>query len=240
MLKYQGVAEDIIQRIRSGEYKPNDRLPTIDELCAQYDVSKITIKKAMDELEVHGLIARRRGSGTYVKGTLPEGDVTPHGWNVSSQLSGFTNEHVAEGHEVGSDVRDFSVVHPPENVAEELGMEPDEFAYHITRVRLLDGVPRVVEYTYMPLSVIPGLRERNVETSIYGYIQGELGLKVASAHRTIEAVLVSPEETGWLQVEPGSPALQVQQVVFLDDGRSFEYSVSRHVRGYKFYSISTN
>ncbi|MGN0055287.1 MAG: GntR family transcriptional regulator [Atopobiaceae bacterium] len=238
MLKYKAVAQDIVQKITEGEYLPNDRLPTTPELCEQYQVSKITIKKAMDELELGGLIARRRGSGTYVKGLgTQQLENAPQGWSMSSQMGGYTKDH--PGHEVGSHVYDFSVVRPPVMVADELGIQPDEFCYHVCRTRTLDGTPNVIEYTYMPIKVVPDLREHNVQTTIYGYIQNDLGLKIASAHRTLEAVLVTDEEAQRLQVEPNSPALQVTQVGFLDDGTAFEHSISRHVRGYKFFSIST-
>ena len=63
MLKYESVADDIREKIVGGTYAPNDQLPTTPELCDEYQVSKITVKKAMDELVAQGLIARRRGSG---------------------------------------------------------------------------------------------------------------------------------------------------------------------------------
>lgn len=239
MLKYEAVAQDLADKIQAGTYQPNEKLPTTPELCEKYEVSKITIKKAMDLLEQRGLIARRRGSGTYIKGLVPAKNRDSHAFSMSFQMTGFTTGHQDATHKVTSKVYDFSVVRPPDFIAEELGMAPDEFAYHVVRVRLLNEVPQVIEYTYMPIKVIPDLREYHLEHSIYAYIQKDLGLKIASAHRIIQAVLVTNEEAKQLDVEKGSPALQVQQVGFLDDGRPFEYSVSRHVRNYQFYSIST-
>lgn len=238
MLKYESVADDIRKKIASGTYAPNDQLPTTPELCDQYKVSKITIKKAMDELVQLGLIARRRGSGTYVKRTTAAEAKSPAGWDMSSQMSGFCAEH--KGHEVTSQVHDFSVVRPEHEVAELLGMDSDEFAYHIVRTRLVDGVPHVVEYTYMPIKLIPDLRERNVETTVYGYLEDELGLKIGSAHRIIKAVLPTDDEAKWLGVDPSQPLLEVRQVGFLDDGVPFEWSVARHANDYEFCSISTH
>lgn len=240
MLKYQTVVNDIVDKIASGKYKPNDRLPTTEELCDLYQVSKITVKKAMDELELRGLVARRRGSGTFVKGVVPLGKSAPTGWSMSSQMTGFKNEILGAGHVPSTKVVEFSVEHPNEAEAEALGLDSDEFVYRICRVRLSDGVPQVIEHTWMPINVIPNLRMSHLEDSIYNYIEQDLGLKIASAHRTAEAVGVSEEEAPLLQVEPGTPCLEVEQVGFLDDGVPFEYSVSRHVRGYKLYSISTH
>ncbi len=238
MLKYESVADDIREKIVGGTYAPNDQLPTTPELCDEYQVSKITVKKAMDELVAQGLIARRRGSGTYVKRTTVAEAKSPAGWDMSSQMAGFCAEH--QGHEVTSVVHDFSVVRPEARVAEMLGMDSDEFAYHIVRTRLVDGVPHVVEYTYMPIKLVPDLRERNVETSIYGYLEGELGLKIGSAHRVIKAVLPTDDEATWLGVDPSQPLLEVKQVGFLDDGVPFEWSVARHANDYEFCSISTH
>lgn len=238
MLKYESVADDIRKKIASGVYGPNDQLPTTPELCDLYDVSKITIKKAMDELVQQGLIARRRGSGTYVKRVPQPEAQSPSGWDMSSQMTGFCAEH--PGEKVTSDVHEFSVVRPKPDVAELLGMDADEFAYYVCRTRLIDDVPQVIEYTFMPIKLIPDLRERNVETTIYGYIEGDLGLKIGSAHRTLRAVLPSKSEVGWLDVTPTTPLLEVEQVGYLDDGVPFEYSIARHARGYEFHSVSTH
>ena len=67
MLKYESVADDIREKIVGGTYAPNDQLPTTPELCDEYQVSKITVKKAMDELVAQGLIARRRGVIAFVE-----------------------------------------------------------------------------------------------------------------------------------------------------------------------------
>ena len=72
MDKYQYVSLDIRSRISSGEYVQGDRLPAIPELCKLYGVSKITIKRAMDDLERMGIVSRRRGSGTFVKALVSE------------------------------------------------------------------------------------------------------------------------------------------------------------------------
>jgi GntR family transcriptional regulator len=75
---------------------------------------------------------------------------------------------------------------------------------------------------------------------VYGYVEGDLGLTIASAHRAIRAVMPTKQERLWLQVPPSMPLLEVKQVAYLSDGRIFEYSVMRHVGDrYVFYSIST-
>ena len=239
MLKYQAIAADIQRSIEDGSLKPNDKLPTVVELCQIYDVSKITVKRAFDILVEKGLIASRRGSGTFVKssqdmsdprgtGTYIKGDAGTLGFTRSDRARGFTVEHQDEG-AITSVVYDFSIVTPPEKVARHLGIQPDDFTYHHCRVRCLDERPIVIEYTYMPLDLIPGLKKSQLYKSVYSYIQETLGYKISSFHRIIRAVSATEEEAERLQTAPGTPLLELEQIGFFDDGTAFEYSVSRNV-----------
>lgn len=237
-VKYELVVKDLALQIKNGTFQPNSQLPSIEALCQHYEVSKVTIKKALDILEAQGLITRRRGSGSFVKNVR-----TPREDNVafetSRQMDGFTAEHARRGEAVRTDVKDFTVVSPSPEVAYMLDIEPDQFVYHVVRVRFAEDVATAVEYTYMPIDVIPNLRLKHVETSIYRYIENDLGLKIASGHRIVRAVLPTEDECAWMDLEPTEPLLEVEQVGYLDDGTPFEYSFARHPRGYEFRSIST-
>lgn len=239
VLKYEELVRTILDELAHGVYKKGDRLPTTPEICRIYGVSNTTVKRAMDELELQGIVARRRGSGVYIKETSVPTSTYAHQGSTSQQMTGMTAESAALGRTVESDVHDFSVVRPPAEIAERLGMASDEFAYHICRVRKVDGRPKVVEYTYMPIALVPDLRESTLHASIYDYIERDLGLKIGSAHRTIKALMPSDDERTWLNAGPDEPLLEVRQTAYLSDGRPFEYSISRHTSDYEFYSIST-
>ncbi len=239
MLKYQSIAADIQHSIEDGSLKPNDKLPTVVELCQIYDVSKITVKRAFDVLVEKGLISSKRGSGTYVKSaqtvTSPRGasagftaEVGSLGFTRSDRARGFTAENEDEG-EVSSVVYEFSVINPPERVTQYLGIQPDDFTYRHCRVRCLNDVPIVIEYTYMPIDLIPGLKKSQLYRSVYSYIQDTLGYKISSFHRIIRAVAATSEEAERLDTWEGEPLLEIEQIGFLDDGTAFEYSISRNV-----------
>lgn len=239
MLKYQELVNTLLDELANGVYKKGDRLPTTPELCERYGVSNTTVKRAMDELELRGIVARRRGSGVYIKETtIAKGIITRQG-STSQQMSGMTAEYEGTSQALTSEVHDFSVIRPSVEIADRLGMDSDGFAYYICRTRLVDGTPKVVEYTYMPISLIPNLRESTLRASIYHYIEDELGLKIGSAHRTIKAVMPTEDERAWLRTNEKEPLLEVRQVAYLADGTPFEYSISRHTNDYEFYSIST-
>ena len=81
----------------------------------------------------------------------------------------------------------------------------------------------------MPIDFITGITEEVVQNSIYEYIEHTLKLKIKSAHRTVRADMPTDEEREWLQIREGMmPVLEVEQTAYLDDGRIFEYSKSRH------------
>lgn len=242
MLKYQSIAADIQRSIEAGALKPNAKLPTVVELCEAYGVSKITIKRAIDLLTERGLISSRRGSGTYVKNTtelleqtgldaidaLNAVEEDSFTFSQSDRAAGFTKEHASEGKTISSVVYDFSIANPPADVARHLSIHPEDFTYHICRVRCLNDEPTVIEYTYMPLDLVPGLRRSQLYHSVYDYLQNALGLKISSFHRIFRAVPATEEEAARLDTKPFAPLLEIAQVGFLDEGTPFEYSVSRY------------
>ena len=239
MSKYGNLAAALRSAIESGAYGAGERLPTTPELCEIYHVSNTTVKKALDELEQLGLIARRRGSGIFVKSTpsLRSGKTDK---SFSQQMTGFTAEFAQTNVAVTSEVHDFTILHPNQIVAEALDISTEDFVYYICRVRLANNIPSNVEYTYMPLGLIPGLLEKHLYGSIYQYIEQDLGLKIGSAHRILRAVLPTTDEKEWLRLSPGDPLFEVRQVAYLDDGTPFEYSTTRHISSYKFYVVSTH
>ncbi len=223
MLKYEAIAARLRHDIIGGKYSAGQQLPLEKEMCAQYDVSRITIKRAMDQLVKQGLVVKRRGSGTFVK-SLDDTDVKELG--MANQFSGFTATF--KGRKVSTKVLRFDIIHPTSEVANKLQMSTDDFIYYIVRVRSLEGEPIVIEYTQMPIQLIPGLKRQIIEKSIYSYIENDLKLKIQSAHRTVRAIMPTEEEKKELAIEGILPLLEVEQVAFLDDGRPFEYSVAHH------------
>ena len=223
MFKYQEIAKDLRRRILNKVYLPGDQLPQEKEMCRIYHVSRITIKKAVDELVNAGLVIKRRGAGTFVKSV---NDDTVKELSMVQQFTGFTESNA--GKSITSEIIRFEVIHPSVEVADKLQIDKDSFVYDIIRARYADKEPFVVEYTQMPLDVIPGLKRDALLDSIYYYIQSGLKLKIQSAHRAIRAMCPNEIEQKYLKLDAKFPILEVEQVAYLDDGRAFEHSISRH------------
>ncbi|WP_195959376.1 GntR family transcriptional regulator [Clostridium saudiense] len=223
MLKYEKIAFDIKEDILSEKYKPNEQLPFEKELCEKYNVSKMTVKKALDLLVNDGLIIKRRGSGTFVK------DITEKEIQriiEKKQFSGLTTTSI--GHKVTSKVLEFKIINATKEIADILKIEEDEFIYFVHRVRYVDDKAVVIEKTYIPLNLIPGMKLADVKKSIYGYIKDKLGLNIQSAHSTVRAMKSDELDRKYLNLEKYEPILEVERVAYLDNGKVFEYSFSRH------------
>ena len=223
MLKYEKIAFDIKEDILSEKYKSNEQLPFEKELCEKYNVSKMTVKKALDLLVNDGLIIKRRGSGTFVK------DITEKEIQriiEKKQFSGLTTTSI--GHKVTSKVLEFKIINATKEIADILKIEEDEFIYFVHRVRYVDDKAVVIEKTYIPLNLIPGMKLADVKKSIYGYIKDKLGLNIQSAHSTVRAMKSDELDRKYLNLEKDEPILEVERVAYLDNGKVFEYSFSRH------------
>lgn len=234
MIKYQKIAGDIKEKILNGKYKANEQLPFEKDLCNQYSASKMTVKKALDLLVTDGLIVKRRGSGTFVK------DISSD--EISSiieknQFSGLTNTKMA--HDVTSKLFEFKIISCDKNIAEILKIEEDDFVYIIHRVRYVDNEPWVIEKSYYPLDIAPGMKKSDAESSIYNFLQKKVDVRMQSAHSTIKADKPNELDIKYLNLKPDEPVLEVERVGYLENGKPFEYSFSRH-RYDKFQYKSIN
>lgn len=223
MTKYEQIAEDLQGKIMSGSYKENEQLPLEKEMCESYHVSRITIKKAVDMLVMKGLVVKRRGAGTFVK-SVDNNHMKD--FSYGRQFEGFTK--TAFDKVVTSKVLEFKVLNPEEEVAKKLKISTEDFVYYVCRVRYADNEPHVIEYTYMPIDLIKGLKKEILEKSVYNYIENDLKMNINSSHRIIKAQMPTELEKEYLEIDNMTPILAIDQIGFLDNGQPFEYSVSHH------------
>lgn len=223
MQKYLEIYRDIKDRIVQGEFKANEQLPFEKDLCIAYDVSKMTIKRSLDLLVDEGLIIKRRGSGTFVK-DLSNNEILRMG--VSNQLKGLSK--FSDQKKVTSKILNFDVIRAEESIADKLNIPPNSFIYDLYRVRYVEGKPTVIEKTFMPITLIPGLTEEHAHGSVYEYIEKDLDLTIQSAHRKFTVRKATSEEIHYLNLNEGDPVAVAEQTVYLDNGKAMEYSFSIH------------
>lgn len=218
------IYSDIRDRIHQKEYALNDKLPDGDSLALKYGCSKLTVKKALDMLVQEGMVMRRRGAGTFVK-SYPFEEIQ---YTISpnrSLLDVFGKDKIS------SKVILFSIEKAPMHIAEKLKII-DEYIYKIIRVREVNGTPISIEHTYMPLSIIPNLEAKHLEDSIYNFIRNELNLKIHSAHIWVKGDHSNQEDTLLLKLSEPTFVMEVEKQGYLENGKIFEYSTTRHRHEY--------
>ncbi|GFH42661.1 GntR family transcriptional regulator [Lactococcus hodotermopsidis] len=218
--KYIDIYTQIKYDIESGKYPINEKLPQGRILAEQFNVSELTITKAINLLVQEGYIVRRRGSGTFVK------DFSNSSITKFTPLSGTAALHDGD---LTSTIIGFSAEVPTAFIAEKLGIDAETLVYKIIRLRTIKNIPSIIEYTWMPLEVIPNLTTKELQNSIYKYIHDELKLTIKSAHVKISGVRPTALEKAYLKITDNDFLLQQEQIAFLSDGRIFEFSIAKHI-----------
>lgn len=231
MTKYEMISNTIRQRIREGIYSVGSLIPDQVTLAKEFDVSRMTVKKGMDILELEGLILRKRGAGTFVKKTALSEGLTAS----IMEYEGLTKQ--LANREVESKVISFKLDFPDKFLQEKLMLDKHDPIYKIIRLRVVDGEPYILEHTTMNANLIPGINEDILHRSVYRYIQDDLNLRFGGAHRIINADKSSKYDQEYLNCNEDDPVLEIEQVVYLEDGTPFEYSRSRNKYSTRSYNV---
>ena len=206
---YQVIATDLRKKIIDGVYPKESRLPNQAELAENYKTSRVTIQKALKVLQIEGFIESRQGSGSFVKGPQSVYDYDAHSYGGMTKKLGHLGQ-------LDSKIISFSVTFPSEKDQEKLKIKKNDPIYDIIRLRMLDGEPLALEYTVMPILLIPGITEDILSHSIYQYIQEKLGLTLGKSHRRIKADKPDRYDIEYLHCKDDDPILEIEQTVYLD------------------------
>lgn len=211
---YHQLKTILLERVKSGELKANDRLPSEDEIAEQYGISKATVRQAIGELANEGVIRREQGRGTYIAEQKIE--------QGPRALTGFTEEMRKHGLRSNSKVLKRRVIEADADTAEKLHLTEGDALFELTRLRLADGEPMGLQTALIPLALAPRIENDDLAASLYDVLESEYGLVPHTAVETHTAVLVEAREAKLLKVAVGSPALAAERVTYLADQRPFE------------------
>lgn len=183
----------------------------------------MTIQKAIRLLTLEGLVYSRRGSGMYV---MKNGLAKNYYDIKADEYYGLTQQ--MKGKQIESKILYFAFDSPSTEIADKLMIDTHQPIYKIHRLRLVDNEPHSLEYTQMPVSIIPNVTKDILKKSLYLYIQETLGLQLGGAARSIRADKPTLDDQTHLNCDQDDPVLEVEQVIHLADGLPFEYSRTRH------------
>lgn len=223
--KYQQIIQYIIEKIEKKEFKDGEKLPTEQELCSYFNVSRISVRKAYDELMHRGYIVRKHGKGSYVNV-----EVTVMQLNT---LQGFTEEMKSRGMEVTSKILSFNLIDANEKIAGKLQIDEKSKVYLIERLRYADDMPMAIEMVHIPYFYCPNLEQHDLSNSLYGILQNYYRVNPVKASQSIEAGLATKKEHEVLNVKQRSAILRIERISYLNNNMPLEYVISSY-RGDKY------
>lgn len=227
---YKQVAKKIKEDIISNGTEGGEAIPTETKLAEMYEVSRVTIRRAVKRLIDEGLIYSVHGSGTYVSEKKIEHDIY--------KLQGFTEEMSGLHNNPSNEILEFQLMTPSEEVRGYLKLEDNQKVYYVKRLRLADGKPLILEESYLPFDLFPDLSINIMKESKYEYI-GQKGFKISKRHADLTPILPTEELMEQLHLEEMAPMLCLEAYSTFDDGTRFEYSkVYYHPVKYTFKFVS--
>ncbi len=215
---YVQVRERLLERIRSGAWKPGQLIPNEFEIAAEFGVSQGTARKAISELAAEELVVRRQGRGTFVVEHTP-----------AHVLFRFFNIYDASGAAVIPDSRGTRASVQRASAQERAALELAENAsvIRIRRTRMRGGVPFITETITLPEALFPGLAdEAALPNTLYDMFQKVYGVLLTRTDDRLSAVTADAETAAELGIAPGAPLLRIERIAFSLDDRPIEWRVS--------------
>lgn len=235
-LVYQNIIADLKKAINAESF-PSMKLPDERTLTEHYQVSRSSVKRALNVMANQGIIFKKRGSGTFINPLYLKGGSF---FNYNGSNLGVTDSFKAGNRTPGIKLLDFQVIKPSAELQRDLFLKPDDFVYEIKRLRLFDDEPFMIETGFIPIKVMPELTEKIVSSSIFNYLETEKNQEVTRAFLAIFAEPSTDDDQAHLKLKPTEPVGIMEGIFFLDDGTPFEFSTMRlHYQYMKYNTFVT-
>lgn len=224
--RYIQIIQYFVDKIESGNLINGDKLPTEEEICKFFNVSRITARQALNELVNGGYIVKKQGVGSYVKNKMKM---------QLNSLQGFSEEMRSKGLTPRSELLSLEVCTPSIEVAEKLKIDITIKVYSICRLRYANDMALSLENAYIPTFKCPGIERFDLTGSFYKVLYENYNISAQKANQSIEAGFIDKKTAKLLDVKTGTQALIIERITYFNEN-PFEYVKSVY-RGdkYKFY-----
>ena len=213
---YAQIKDILRARILDGSYQPHQQMPSESEMMASFNVSRITVRQALNDLQNEGLIFRIHGKGTFVS--------KPKAFQDLGRLQGFGEAMRQMGYETFARVLSIKSVLPSPQVAERLQLPKRARVTELQRVRFLNREPISLDVTYVPLAIGNRLAKEDLAArDIFVILENDYGLALGHAELQIGSQLADETLATQLKVEEGSPVLFIERTTHTADGMPIDY-----------------
>jgi GntR family transcriptional regulator len=219
---YYKLYVELKEGLQSGKYKKGDKLPTEKELCQKHGLSRLTVRRAMDELRREGFIERLKGKGTFVTGSKREEQL--------ATLTGFTDEAKKRGCETRSMVLENRLVKVPVDAVEFFKIPAEALVVYLKRVRFLEEEPYAIEEAYLNVGAdirLLNIVQRDMEKeSLYDILRNEFEINISYAEEEMELARLKKDEARFLKQEVSDCAILRKRFTYTKSDVCVEFVVS--------------
>ncbi len=199
----------------SGRWKLNQKIPTEEDLCRLYDVSKITVRQAINNLVSDGYLMKIQGKGTFVTSVLPVVGL--------SMRTRFTEEMFGEEVSTEKEILYKGIQDPPQEIRTYL--KTTDSIFQILCKRTVNGEPAYLDESFIPYQMLPGIEQLNLsQCSFYSVLQERALKKIFKVIQTIEVLQARGESALILDLKEGIPVLAVHRLLFSSDNTPVGYT----------------
>lgn len=218
MPKYYQLANIIRQQIINGDFQPHDAIPSERKLEQRYNLSRPTIRQAIDLLSRQGYLYRVHGKGTFVS--------PPKLQKGMLELTSFSEDMRNRGLEPGQKILEFGYVKPSSKIRRQLEITDEEKkVLQIKRLRYGDEEPMGLQDSFLSLDSEHTITREEIKEggSIYVILQEKFGIYPTEADETLEVTLATREEAELLDIKEGSPLLLSERTLWSQDRKAIEF-----------------
>ncbi len=215
--RYLQLKRMIEEAVRSGAIRPGEALPAEREIAARTALSRVTVRKAVQDLVREGLLVQRHGSGTFVAPRVGRVEQS------LSNLTSFTEDMASRGIAVRSVWLDRGIYAPSPEEFIALGLSSSERVSRIARLRIGDDEPLAIERASLSASALPD--PSVVDRSLYAALE-KTGMRPVRAIQRISAALLGDKDADLLGVPAGSASLNIERTSYLATGKVVEFTRS--------------
>lgn len=206
-------------RTEVSRMEPGRSIPPEPELQARFKVSRITLRKAVDELVTEGLLVREQGRGTFVQ--------RPKVTHELNRVTSWTEQLLALGQIPRTLHLETEEIEPPKRIAHDLKLKAAETVFVLRRLRLVNEEPLTLMVNYLPSRLVPDFPHKAaLRESLYETLSEEYGLVATRAVDLVETRSATDEEAKRLHVAPWAPLLCVTRVSYLMNGQPLELGLA--------------
>ncbi len=210
------ISQWLRQQIDGGTFKPEEKLPSENELATKFDVSRVTVRRALQSLESESIIYRCQGLGSFVSDSRVSQNLV--------KLTDFNEDMSQAGLIASSEVKLFTTVDAPDWLAELLQIEPGNKVLQVDRLRKGDGEPIAFDSTWMPIFYGQLLDEKKLQDStIYDLLEQDYDISVIKGCYRMSAEAADEHLAEELNVQPGSPLFLIDRITYTIGSKPLYY-----------------